>query len=335
VRWLLILAPILLGLMGGAAARLVDDARPSAEGEPVEWALGELDPKVLEETADIDAILALKPPKPGDPVEHWMAFGRAVNAVDTGSRYSKSGQTTPMLGWYAYLAKHHPEAVYRLYNEGVVTGDHLGHLFEVGLAPGWDEYVQDVDKLLLSERAALANLAVAKGVEYAQRRVIDAFFARSDLRIQLQLESLRFALPAMTDDEVERFIPHLRNSLYRPDPRRFRGMLQSDRFAGREGELLSLIVEYAYSSRSMSSYLVDGALLGNSHYVHELLSDLSDNAKQPTNFYCAACGLALATDGVIGSALLQAIGNGQPLAVSHDGVQIVITPSTTQAGRMP
>jgi hypothetical protein len=165
--------------------------------------------------------------------------------------------------------------------------------------------------------------------------VIDAFFARSDLRIQLKLECLRFALPAMTDDEVERFIPHLRNSLYRPDPRRFRGMLQSDRFAGREGELLSLIVEYAYSSRSMSSYLVDGALLGNSHYVHELLSDLSDNAKQPTNFYCAACGLALATDGVIGSALLQAIGNGQPLAVSHDGVQIVITPSTTQAGRMP
>ncbi|MDJ0848639.1 MAG: hypothetical protein QNK04_09700 [Myxococcota bacterium] len=325
VRMLLLLGPILLGLMGGAAARLADTARPGVQQTTAVWELGELDETVFEETADIDALLALVPPEPGDPTGRWVEFGRAVRATDTGTRDRGERLTTPVLVWYAHIAKHEPEAIYRLHDEGVVTESHLGQLLEFGLAPDWHDRIRDADALILTSSEALSSLAVQKGAEHARRRFVDAFFAPRQRKIQLDLEGLRFALPAMTDAEIERVVPHLERGPYRLDPRRLRRLLQSDRLEGAEGALLSLIAEHAYPSRSMSSYFVDGALLGNVEYVDELISDLADNARQPTNFYCAACGLALTSDGLLGSALLRAREREQRLALEHERSAITIT----------
>ena len=78
--------------------------------------------------------------------------------------------------------------------------------------------------------------------------------------------------------------------------------LLDPRFETRWAKLLALIVEHAYGERYMSSYMIDGALLGNEVYLRTMIADAADNAEQHTNFYCAACGLALTSDGLLGSA---------------------------------
>jgi hypothetical protein len=99
-------------------------------------------------------------------------------------------------------------------------------------------------------------------------------------------------------------------------------------FENARSEILELIVEHGDSSRSMSSYFLHGAELGNTDYLDSLIGDAADNANQPRNFYCAACGLALVSDGLLGSTLIEAVANGQRIDVERDEPEFVLSLSS-------
>lgn len=334
-KWFQVLSVFLLGVMLGVwqfiPAGAVDTKNPQQLSFKV--TNSEFNQKAFTSTGNIESLLNLKAPEKSASVSEWYQFALSFDDLDLGKRTRNSGQTTPMLAWYAYVAKHKPEALYKLYNQGKLDGTKFEHLLRFGYLKYWDESINDVDKVVLDNRQAVLTMAYSKGKEQARKRVAQAFFKLStnqmgkSRRIHLDIEILLFALKGMTDDEKERVLPILKSGVFTIDPREFYHLKIAKGFS--DEELVSLIDQYAksgssYSQRMMSGYMMDGAVLGNDDYIKSMTRDLEDNAKQPTNFYCAACGLALSSDGLLGYPLINASKKGKVIfSKGKNGVTVL------------
>ena len=278
----------------------------------IDWEAGAIDEQVLMDSANYEQMLALNPPRPGAEASEWKSFVAALDQIEMGKRYSNSGVTTPLLGWYAYIAKHHPASIYDLLENGRTSKSLFNHLIQFGFLEGWADNLKNKDQILLNSNEALLDFSISLGEVEAQRYVADVFLSYAENKdnsvtlksIDIDLENIIFAMNAMSESEKLQVLPLLQSGLFKFDPRAVE-YLKDVKSMDRDG-LLALIKMYAYPSKSMSSYMTTGALLGEKDYVMTMVADVHDNAKQPTNFYCSACGLALATDGLIGQALITA-----------------------------
>jgi len=270
------------------------------------------------DTAEIEPLMALSAPDKNASVEEWYEFALSFDDLYLGKRFKNSGQTTPMLTWYAYIAKYKPEAIYKLYNNNKIGNRKLIHLLRMGFLESWDEHIADIDKLLASENTAILSMANSKGIEATRKRVSQAIFKLSDKDLdsryapKLNIENLLFAMKSMDEKQLQQVPVLLKNQAFRIDPRSLYRLKQSEFYQAdaKNPALLELIQLYSekaqYQRAAMSSYKVDGALLGGTQFVQDMIDDVENNAKQPLNFYCTACGLALATDGLIAYPLIKA-----------------------------
>ena len=64
----------------------------------------------------------------------------------------------------------------------------------------------------------------------------------------------------------------------------------------------------------------DATLLGDISYIRTFVNDADDNDKQPTNFYCSTCTLAISTEGLIGEPLLHAVSQGRLKITPQNGL---------------
>ncbi|MCP3674197.1 MAG: hypothetical protein GY829_06965 [Gammaproteobacteria bacterium] len=277
------------------------------------WEAGAVDEQVLIDSANFEQMLALNPPRSDAEDSEWKSFVSALDQIEMGKRYSNSGVTTPLLGWYAYIAKHHPASIYNLQENSLTRKSLFNHLIQFGFLEDWADNLKNKDQILLNSNEALLDFSISIGEVEAQRYIANVFLSYADNKsnsdnsytlkpIDIDLENIIFAMNAMSESEKLKVLPLLQSGLFKFDPRAV-GYLIDMKSMDRDG-LLSLIKMYAYPSKSMSSYMTTGALLGEKNYVKTMVADVHDNARQPTNFYCSACGLALATEGLIGQALI-------------------------------
>lgn len=316
VALLLILAGLAVGgasqlVISGATATVVPIARPTP-------------PPIRSSSADEPKErlhFNLVPPATGATNAEWLAFAHQVHDTETGSQHDNSDYTTPLLPWYAYIARQNPHAIYTLYQERNINDRIMGHLIQFGLLPQWYEEMEGAQKLLLSEPAALINLAVQRGSDFARAELISLLRNGEAQRGRVGAGPLLFAISGMRDDEIDKLLTQLGSGALRLDPRSLRTLMQEPRVESRESEMLAILRVQAQrygssSSRSMSSYFLHGAELGAQDYVSNLVADVQDNDGQPTNFYCAACYLALVSDGMVGKTLTQAVQAGRTVAVA-------------------
>lgn len=277
------------------------------------WSRGPVDEQILEDSANIEQILALEPPEPGATAGEWMVFVYHLESIDMGERYGNRGITTPLLVFYAYIAKHHPEIIYKLLNTHRLDNRQFSHLIQMGFLPDWPRHVDHPDRLLLDSNAALVNRALKEGEDEARQSVKEAFFQigaeeKDKWQPDLSLSALRYGMDVMSAEERRRALDILLDERFEIDPR------SVDELMSVEGldpdRLLSLIRLYAYDNKSMSSYKLLGARLGATDYIESMLPDIPDNAGEPTNFYCALCGIVIYTDGMVGPPLMEAVENG-------------------------
>ena len=310
-----------VGAVGGFALYFSDiqnNAFPDSVS--IEWDVGAIDEDVLKDTANIKHLLALDPPRPGAPDDEWARFMAALDQVEMGKRYSNSGVTTPLLGWYAYIAKHHPASIYNLLEKHRRGNSLFNHLIQFGFLKDWADKMKDRDRILLNSNEALLVYSISRGEAEAQRDVANAFFSYAGIKnnsdstyklkpLDINLKNIIFSMNAMTETEKQQVLPLLQSGIFKFDPRAVEHLVNLESME--HDGLLALIRMYAYPNKSMSSYMTTGALLGAKDYVTNMVEDVHDNAKQPTNFYCSACGLALTADGLIGQELVKAAANQQ------------------------
>jgi hypothetical protein len=322
--WFQFAATFVLGVTLGSW-QFLSDQSPSSENKTfsllnVGASSSAVDKSVLENTANIEQLLALKAPQKDASLNAWYQFALSLDSVELGKRFSNSDVTTPLLSWYALIAKHKPAVIYKLYNQGKIGNRKLEHLLRYGFLPYWEQHIDKVEQLLLKNEQAVMSLAINKGEAHARRQVADAFFKlgtsiSSNSRRKLQIGLLRFAMKAMKPSELEEVLPILQRGIFDVDPRDIIQLRQTAVFKGKQAELLALIKHYSngpgYSGRMMSKYLVHAALLGDKSSLQSMIDDAEFNAKQPTNFYCAACGIAMSSDGLLGMPLINASKRGR------------------------
>ena len=261
----------------------------------------------------------LVPPTDDASTERWLAFAQQVKATDNGTRHDNYDYTTPLLPWYVYIARRHPEAIYRFYAERQIGARTFSHLLQFGLLPEWYQRLPDARALLLKDSTALINLATHQGLDFARAELIGAIRERREERFSIDGDHLRLAMGAMDGNEVLQLFARVQSGEIIVDPRHLRPLETVSELNGMQGELLTAIATQAlkgYADRGMSSYFLHGAELGEAHYVEEMLKDAGDNAGQPNNFYCAACYLALVSDGLIGSTLIEHLDDGDRVYVT-------------------
>lgn len=327
-----------IGAFGGFAMYFPEIQRNAFPSfADVEWQAGTIDENVLKDAASFEQMLALTPPQPDAPYGEWKRFLAQLDQVEMGKRYSNQGVTTPLLGWYAYIAKHHPAAIYDLIENHGVNASLFNHLIQFGFLEEWPDKLKNLDSILLSSHEALLAFSISRGEKEAQRYVADLILGYADNNsdsdakhnqksVEIKLKNIVFAMNAMNESEKQQVIPLLKSGIFNFDPRSVEYLLHLENID--RGDLLTLIRMYAYPSRSMSSYMTTGALLGAEDYVMNMAGDAHDNSKQPTNFYCSACGLALATDGLIGQELIKAKQANQLLVKQAKNGEFILSKST-------
>lgn len=324
--------PILLGLLLGVFHGRIEagyiEFKPSAVLEP-----GPLNEKVFKETADINALRSLQPPQAGADSEQWLQFAHSLKDIDTGSRYGHNDVTSALLSWYVYIARQHPQTIYTLLQENQITDRVFDHLVQFGLLPDWYEQLPNADELLLGNSNLLRLLALERGTDDARRLMQQAFFADGEKHPHLNMQNLLFALPVMSEDELAQVLPRLHSARFRLDPRQI-STLQYHPYFAEQGQALPALIQHAaqgpyQSGRSMASYLLDSAALGDASAVQSLIQDAGSNAGQPTNFYCAVCYLALEAEGPLGVGLLELAKQNTSLPLTREQGQWVILSKDT------
>jgi len=295
----------------------------------------EMDSLVYRDTAEIEPLLKLTTPDKTASVDAWYRFALSLDDLEYGKRYNNKDDASPVLSWYTLIAKYKPQALYKLYNQGKLTEFKFNHLLRYGYLKYWDESVSNVDKVLLNNNQAVLTMAYSKGSDATRQRVKQAFFnvanqqLSSSIRYTLDVELLLFAMKAMTDDEKLKVLPALESGAFDIDPQFLYRLKLNDTF--KEGAtIVSLIERFSkseqYTNRErpysdnkvLSRYMPDAALLGSERYIQTLIEDVEFNAGQPIDEYCAACGLALATEGLI----------AYPLIISSKNSKIKLRKST-------
>ena len=289
-----------------------------------QWYLGDWDKKTLANMADIDAVLALSIPdaEAGDPA--FFQLSQQLKSVKMGRRYSVTGTTSPLLAFYVYIAKYSPNTIYRLFNSGDFDRGRLGHLIKYGYLHDWPEHIQDVQKLLLTEEELLLSLWLRDGKLVAQNAFIDAFFNFTNPKLaaeRISLRNLAFAFTGMTAEQKNQLNRIFLDGQRRIDPRRVVALKRAGILTTTRKQTIALIKQLAgtpSSHRGMSSYFSDAVGLGSEYYLYLLIGDIVDNNEQPNHFYCAACGLAVFTEGLLGAPLIERVKNRQHYTVDRN-----------------
>ena len=281
--------------------------------------VGTVDASVLRNMADVDAILSLQVPQPNADKVAFIKFEQQLQNIKLGRRYSNHDYTTPLLTWYAYIAKYSPETIYYLFSLGKLGNRKFSHLISYGFLPTWPEYIEDPYKLLMTSRSALLSVAVSYSDDVAKDTFIHYFLkGKPGDRRRIQLENFLYSIDRMSEAQVLQaknlFLSHQRSI----DSRNVLSLYHDGRLKLSKHEALTLIEmnKYNHADRSMSSYFVDAVALGGDEYFRFLLEDIADNANQPSNFYCAACGLALFGEGLIGKTLIDKISREEDVSIT-------------------
>lgn len=305
------LISLIVGVVAGSYQYLPDINKLAFDGNTAVWEDGALDEKALENTAALETIINLNIPSNGASLDEWRRHLETLDQLGKSNKLFGSSNTSNLGALYAQVALEKPEAIYNRLNDRSFNVRKAGNLLEAGLLPDWYEYVDNPDALLLKNVAFILSYATSQGAENAKRRVAQAFFAASlsERSQKIELEALAYAYPAMTLQQQESIVPLLKSSKFKYDPRDVINLSHLNAFSPED--LISLIKHQAYSSKSMSSYMSDAALLGDISYIRTFADDADDNDKQPTNFYCSGCSLAISTEGLIGEPLLNAVSQGR------------------------
>ncbi len=321
-RWLFLLGALLLGIGFGVAnywpdlKRLNQPVDTNLQVKSVSSPSSEVDPKVLKQTPDLDRLLALNIPRPGASPEIWRAFFEELQLIPSG-RFRGFSATHPLMALFAYTAKHQPELFYAKMSQSTGIKSMVSVLISRGLLLDWYQQVEQPQRWLLASPEAVKGLARKLGISQAKRLTAEAFLTVKEPQLTVNLYILRFAADAMNPTELAQVIDRLLRGEFKYDPRQVKGLI--DLPAIGKTELVQLIKRAAYPSRSMSSYMATALRLGDTEYVNTLALDVEYNAKQPNNFYCSGCALALYTDGLIGRDLAAAARAGQVAAQLDSG----------------
>ncbi len=318
-KWFQTTATLTLGAVLGAWQLL-----PSSNGVVNKVIKSEIDKLVYRNTAEIEPLLKLTAPQKSASVDAWYRFALSLDDLEFGKRYTNKDDASPVLSWYTLIAKYKPQALYKLYNQGKLAEFKFNHLLRYGYLKYWDESVSNVDKVLLNNNQAVLTMSYNKGVEATRQRVKQAFFSVAFSRASqqsstpiihtLNVEVLLFAMKTMTATEKMKVLPALESGAFDIDPQYLYRLKLNDTFS--DETLVALIERFSkkegftnrerpYSNNKiLSRYMADAALFGSERYVQTLIENVEFNAQQPIDEYCAACGLALATEGLIAYPLI-------------------------------
>ena len=266
-------------------------------------------------TAELEPILSLTLPDKNASVDAWYRFALSLDDLELGQRYDNSADATPLLSWYTLIAKYKPQALYKLYNQGKLNEMKFNHLLRFGYLKYWDESIVDTDEVLLSNSQAVLTMAYHKGVNKTRVHVKQAFFKLAETQLgrtkkpDLDIENLLFAIKGMSNEEKTKVPVLLKSGVFSIDPQ-YLYRLKLDETFNDNQLIVALIKQYSEKIRDkekvFASYMVDGALLGSKQYIQTMIDNVEFNADQRRADYCAACGLALSTEGLIGFPLINA-----------------------------
>ncbi len=311
---------LLLGLMAGCY-QYVPDIRQLAFGEEeVVWQDGQLDQKALAATPPLEGILNLSIPIADAGVEEWSRYLDELNQLEASHDLFGSSSHSKLGALYAQVALEKPEAIYQRLSQSAFDIRRAANLLQAGLLHDWYEYVVNPNDLLLSNEVFLLSYIARYGQAAAQKTIAEAFFnlSTSILPVRIDPSVIAYAYPAMTEQQKKGVMTLMKNPQVRYDPRDVIKLMYLNAFD--KADLIELIENQAYSNKSMSSYMGHAALLGGSSYLNTFLKDVVDNDNQPTNFYCAACILALTTDGLVGQPLLETKSQGRLKTTPENGL---------------
>lgn len=322
-QWFQIFATFSLGVIIGAWQLQPNSNLSSGFGIINTSFNSKINEHVYKQTAEIEPLLKLQAPDINASVDEWYRFAVSLDDLEFGSRYNNSDDATPVLTWYTLIAKYKPQALYKLYNQGKLNTFKFKHLLSFGYLKYWDEYVQDVDRVLLENTQAVLTMAHNKGVELTRKRVKKAFFKIANIdqeikdKVSIDIENLLFAMKSMSSNEKAQVKPMLLSGAFKTDPRYLYRLQLSEPF--KDGsEIITLLnsfsksekftnLERPYSeNKVLSSYMTDSILLGSDQFLQTMIEDIEFNSNQPTDEYCASCGLALTTDGLMAYPLINA-----------------------------
>ncbi len=288
--------------------------RPRIQNPYDKWYLGSWDEKTLENMADVDAILNLDIPTKGAGDEAFYHFSQRLKNIKMGRRYSAYGQTSPLLAADAYIAKYSPNTIYKLYNNGQYDSGRLSHLIKYGYLQDWPQHIHDIQTLVLSSHLALLSILMSQGHQAAAVAFTEAFFNFDNpalSRRSISVRNLRFAHASMTAEQKNRLNTAFINGERIIDNRSVRSLKQSGILTITRRQAIKMIEnlgpENHSERRGMSSYFGHAAGYGSEYFFRLMVEDVVDNRKQPNHFYCAACGVAVFGEGLLGAPLIDRI----------------------------
>jgi len=318
---------VILGLVLGVLLALVHFLNTPSQ-EHYQALYGENGVLAKKQFPDLRNITSFEFPTRDAPVDEWLDFKLRAEDLNVGKRYGHLDIISPSIGLLSYFAKHQPGEFISIVDRGGISDRTFSHFLKMGYLGEWHKYSNNVNERLLENSEALLSISTdVADLQPIRRMVADAFFDNQK-RVNLELENLAFAIPSMNDSEVSSVIDNLLDSTYKFDPRRVRQLARLDLFS--EEDLLSLVKKTAYKTKSMSSFMTDGALWGERRYIQEMVLDTRTNAEQPTNFYCAVCGLVIVSEGLVATELEDAIEKDQlQIMDQSDGEYLLLRQSSS------
>lgn len=310
---------LLVGLMAGCYQYVPDIKQLAFGEEDVVWQDNKLDQKALASTPPLEGILNLSIPVADAGLDEWSRYLDELNQLEASNELFGSSNHSKLGALYAYVALEKPEVIYQRLSRSAFDLGKTANLLQAGLLHDWYEYVVNPDDLLLSNEVFLLSFIAKYGQAAAQKAITQAFFNLSSSILPARIDPgvIAYAYPAMAEQQKKGVITLMKNPQVRYDPRDVIKLMYLN--ALDKADLVELIENQAYSNKSMSSYMGHAALLGGSSYLNTFLKDMVDNDKQPTNFYCAACTLALSTEGLVGQPLLDTRSQGRLKITPENG----------------
>ena len=308
----------------------------SSEWTDDNWNLGVLNTKVLDKFPDIDAILQLSPPDPLDSNDQdWYKF--AIQLIDTPTaKRHRSIYISPLLIWYVYIAKHNPKTIYDLFNNDQLSIAAYGHLIQFGFLDDWWEHTDEFNSLIMENGEALLSIIFSEGEAEARMIYIRSFFeiVKTQKTFRIDVDNFVFALEAMNQAQKRDALDLFKIKKITIDPRHVELLTQTEHWQISDHDILSLIQinSFKHSDRMMSSYFTGAAKYGDDKYFNLLLNDAPHNDSQPKNFYCSACALALISDGVLGTPLIEQVNKRGKLYFSYNPERKEYVVAITRSG---
>ena len=311
---------LLIGVVAGSYQYLPDINKLAFGNDSIVWEDQSIDEKALANTPPLEGIINLVVPSKNASLEEWSRYLDVLDRLEASHKLYGSSNSSKLGALYAQIALEKPVVIYQRMNNKSFDLRKVENLLAAGLLPDWYDHVSNLDELLFKNVAFTLSYVASHGSVNAQKRIAQAFFTLSEAARpkDISLEVVAYAYPSMTAQQKSNVMPLLKSPKFKYDPRDVSKLLYLNAF--NKSDLIDLIKDQAYSNKSMSSYMSDATLLGDISYIKTFVNDAADNDKQPTNFYCSACTLAISTEGLIGEPLLQAVSQGRLKITPQNGL---------------